>query len=148
MPTFAIQPLRGEIQALISSSLTAAGVPLSNQVWDNVQDTPPADPDGTYAVVSVSFTRPAVSSIGCGGLDAPLGNATVTILAPKGQGAQPAEDIACAVLADWCAANKLKGGADTIRLRTYDHVGPAQLPPGPTPHAQWYVGCSFTGRVP
>lgn len=143
------QPIRGAISKVVSDALVAAGVPFDHQVWDNVQETPPADPTGTYASTAISFISPTVQTIGCEGMDAVRGTCNVLILTPKRQGAKPAEDIALEVVKAWCGINGHRDSAlDPYRIRTYGHRGPTMLAPDQGPHAIWSVSCTFTGSVP
>jgi hypothetical protein len=141
------QQIRGAMQKLTSDALTAAGVPFAQHCFDNVQETPPADPAGTYAVLNLSFPQVVTETIGCDGADQIVGSANLLLYSPKRQGMKPAEDICQAVLKEWVRVNKAMVNEGGVHLRVRNINGPSLLAPDERPHSVVSLSCAFTARV-
>ena len=141
------QQIRGAMAKLTSDALAAAGIPLTAQVFDNTAETPPADPAGTYATISISFPQVTVEAIGCEGADRIIGSANLLLYSPKRQGMKPAEDICQAVLKEWVRVNKAAVNEGGVHLRTRNVNGPNALAPDERPHQVTSLSCAFTARV-
>jgi hypothetical protein len=141
------QQIRGAMAKLTSDALIVAGVPLTDQVFDNTAETPPKDPAGTYAVLNLSFPQVAVEAIGCDGADLIVGSANLLLYTPKRQGMKPAEDVMQAVLKEWVRVNKALVNYQGVHLRTRSISGPSALAPDERPHSVASLSCAFTARV-
>jgi len=143
------QDVRGAMAKLVSDALIAAGIPFADQVFDNVQETPPQDSSGSYARVLINFPRTTLETIGCEGVDRIIASCNVVLYTPKGKGMKPAEDIAQHVIKEWVRVNKaIQGSAapNPIRLKTWSIVGPNALAPDQGPHQVTQFACAFTAR--
>jgi hypothetical protein len=141
------QLVRGAMQKLTSDALVAAGVPFAQHCFDNVQETPPADPAGTYAIVSISFPQTVTETVGCSGADHIVGSANLLIYTPKRQGMKPVEDTCQTVLRAWVAVNGAMVNQGGVHLRTRNINGPNALAPDERPHQVVQLSCAFTARV-
>jgi hypothetical protein len=143
------QDVRGAMAKLTSDALTAGGMPFMAQVFDNVQETPPAD---TYAVISISFPQTVIEAIGCEGADHIIGSCNVVLYTAKGKGMKPAEDTLQAVIKEWVRVNKGLVNEGGVRLKTRNISGPNSLA-GTTedgrqvPRQVTQLSCAFTARV-
>lgn len=159
------QDVRGAMAALTSDALEVGGVPFAAQVFDNVQETPPAD---TYAVINISFPQTVIEAIGCEGADHIIGSCNVVLYTPKGKGMKPAEDTLQAVIKAWVRVNKTLATSSHARsadgaglkavgthpatiarkagLRTRNISGPNALAPDQRPHQVTQLSCAFTAR--
>lgn len=145
------QDLRGAMARLTSDALESAGIPLALQTFDNVQETPPADPGASYASIAISFPQAISEAIGCEGADRIVGSCNVILYTPKGQGMKPAEDIAQAVLREWARVNRavqaVGATPNPMRLKTWSVNGPNALAPDQRPHQLTQLSCAFTGHA-
>lgn len=144
------QQVRGAMAKLTSDALAAGGIPFAAQVFDNVQETPPAD---TYAVISISFPQTTIEAIGCEGADSIIGNCNVLLYSPRQQGMKPAEDIMQAVIKEWVRVNRGLVNEGGVHLKTRNVSGPNVLGGGTIdetrrPYSVVNLSCSFTARVP
>jgi hypothetical protein len=138
------QDVRGAMAKLTSDALTAGGVPFTAQVFDNVQETPPAD---TYAVISISFPQTVIEAIGCEGADRIIGSCNVVLYTAKGKGMKPAEDTLQAVIKEWVRVNKGMVNEGGVHLKTRNISGPNALAPDQRPHQVTQLSCAFTARA-
>ena len=139
------QDVRGAMAKLTSDALTAGGVLFPDQqVFDNVQETPPA---ATYAVISISFPQTVIEAIGCEGADHIIGSCNVVLYTPKGKGMKPAEDTLQAVIKEWVRVNKGLVNEGGVHLKTRNISGPNALAPDQRPHCITQLSCAFTARV-
>ena len=130
---------------LTSDALTAGGVLFPDQqVFDNVQETPPAD---TYAVISISFPQTVIEAIGCEGADHIIGSCNVVLYTAKGKGMKPAEDTLQAVIKEWVRVNKGLVNEGGVHLKTRNISGPNALAPDQRPHQVTQLSCAFTARA-
>jgi len=141
------QAVRGAMQKLTSDALIAAGIPFTQHCFDNVQEDPPVDPSGSYAVINLSFPQSVVEMIGCDGADAIIGSCNLLVYTPKRQGMKPAEDIMQSVLKAWVDANRWSSNYQAVHLRTRNINGPNTLAPDARPHQATALTCAFTARV-
>ena len=142
------QDVRGAIQKLTSDALVAAGIPFDQHCFDNVQEDPPVDPSGSYAVINVSFPNVVEETIGCDGVENIVGSCNLLVYTPKRQGMKPAEDIMQAVLKEWVRVNKAMVNEGGVSLRTRNINGPNGLAPDQRPFQATQLSCAFTARVP
>ena len=139
------QDVRGAMAKLTSDALTAGGVLFpGQQVFDNVQETPPAD---TYAVISISFPQTVIEAIGCEGADRIIGSCNVVLYTPKKMGMKPAEDTLQAVIKEWVRVNKGLVNEGGVHLKTRNISGPNALAPDQRPHQVTQLSCAFTARA-
>jgi hypothetical protein len=139
------QDVRGAMAKLTSDVLAAAGVPC---VFDNVEETPPKDAAGRYAVINISFPQVVTETIGCEGMDSIIGSCNVLLYGPKREGMKPAEDLMQKVLKEWVRVNKALVNEGGVHLRTRSINGPSALAPDERPHLVVSLSCAFTARVP
>ena len=138
------QQVRGAMAKLTSDALAAGGIPFAAQVFDNVQETPPAT---TYAVISISFPETVVEAIGCEGSDRIVGSCNVVLYTPKGKGMKPAEDIMQAVIKEWVRVNRGLVNEGGVHLKTRNISGPNALAPDQKPKQVTQLSCAFTARA-
>jgi hypothetical protein len=150
------QNVRGTMQRLTSDALTSGGVPFVDQVFDNVQETPPQDGSGTYAKINIGFPETVLDVIGCEGTERIMGTCNVLVYTPKGKGMKPAEDIVQAVIKGWGNVNKSHAPANSfdpdpkrpdVYLKIRNIEGPNALVPDQRPHQVTQVSCAFFARV-
>jgi hypothetical protein len=147
------QDVRGAMALLVSDALFSVGVLLEHQVFDNTVETPPSDPAGTYATISISFPQVTVDTIGCEGADLIVGTCNVLLYTPKQQGMKPAEDKLLVVLREWRRVNVAgtllpnAAGDFKVRLATRNINGPSALAPDERPHSVVSLSCAFSARV-
>ena len=146
-PPATFQDVRGAMQKLTSDALTTGGVPFADQVFDNVQETPPQDSSGTYAKINISFPETVLETIGCDGAERILGTCNVLVYTPKGKGMKPAEDIMQAVIKEWVRVNRALVNERSLHLKTRNVEGPNALAPDQRPHQVTQLSCAFTARV-
>jgi hypothetical protein len=139
------QDVRGAMAKLTSDALNNVGVLFpGQQVFENVQETPPAD---TYAVISISFPQTVIEAIGCEGADHIIGSCNVVLYTPKGKGMKPAEDTLQAVIKEWVRVNKGMVNEGGVHLKTRNISGPNALAPDQRPHQVTQLSCAFTARA-
>ena len=141
------QRVRGAMAKLTSEGLALGGIPLADQAFDNVQESPGKDAAGAYAVVSISFPQTVVEAIGCEGADLIVGTCNVLVYAPRQQGMVAAEAAMQAVLKEWVRVNMAAVNYQGVHLRTRGVSGPNTLAPDQRPHQAVQLSCSFTARV-
>lgn len=142
------QTVRGAIQKLTSDALVTAGIAFDQHCFDNVQEDPPVDPSGSYAVINVSFPQVVTETIGCEGADQIIGSCNLLVYTPKRQGMKPAEDIMQTVMKEWIRVNKATVNEANINLKTWNISGPNGLAPDQRPHQATQLSCAFTAIVP
>lgn len=139
-----LQAVRGAMATLTADALVAGGMAADRIYWQNVQESPPADGQ-PWAMVTISFPRLLLPTIGCRGQDAIRGTCLVRICWPKQQGTTAAEALALEVVKAWCGTNEAIPAAPA-GLRTKLIEGPVPLPLTESPWAVFVVNCSFSGR--
>ena len=145
MATF--QDIRGPLQKLTSDALVAAGIPFNQHCFDNVQEEPPVDPTGSYAVINISFANTVSGTIGCEGADRIVGSCNLLVYTPKKKGMKPAEDIMQAVVREWVRVNRAMTNEGNAYLRTWNISGPNGLAPDQRPFLVTQMSCAFSARV-
>jgi len=138
------QQVRGAMAKLTSDELVKAGVPC---VFDNVEETPPKDAAGRYAVINISFPQVVTETIGCEGVDSIIGSCNVLLYGPKREGMKPAEDLMQKVLKEWVSVNRGMVNYQGVHLRTRNINGPSALASDERPHSVVSLNCAFTARV-
>jgi hypothetical protein len=150
------QDVRGAMAKLTSDALVVDGTPPVPVpcVFDNVEETPPKDAAGRYAVINISFPQSVIETIGCKGMDYILGNCNVLLYTPKREGMKPAEDLMQKVLKEWVRVNKAgvvlldTTNKPTVHLHTRNISGPNALAPDQRPHQVTQLSCAFTAWIP
>ena len=132
---------------LTSDALTTGGIPFADQVFDNVQETPPQDGSGTYAKINIGFPETVLDVIGCEGTERIMGTCNVLVYTPKGKGMLPAEKIMQAVIKGWVSVNKGGVNYQSVHLKTRSIEGPNALAPDQRPHQVTQLSCAFFARV-
>ena len=146
------QLVRGEFEKRTRDGLIGAGVPSSAVFFDNVGENPPRD--GSYAVISISFTDVVVDTVSCEGVEDLRGSLSVNVYTSKNRGSKEGEDICLAVLKAWIEINKYSAApADTIRtMVTRSLEGPYTIAPTTQTDQQQAkhinnVACSWLART-
>ena len=141
------------IRALFETELTTAYGALLQPavvVYDNVQETPPADASGGFVIISITFpglTEPLLCPTESG-IERIRGTVQISCYAPRGQGMKRLQELTT-VGAQTLVGIKAAAAAspDVFSAAVGEIEGPETLLSGDAPHALATLAAPFTARV-
>ncbi|MBP04328.1 MAG: hypothetical protein CMA72_06045 [Euryarchaeota archaeon] len=130
------------VRQVIETKIAAAYDPVPI-VWDNVQETPPAE---THVVCLISYesTNEPVICPGGGAVERLLGNLQLSVVAPRGKGMKAAEELAAQGMV---AMNTMYDQNATTKVKCGRINGPRSVGAGPEPYLVTTLSCSFDAYV-
>ena len=112
-------------------------------VWDNVQETPPAEAHVVCLISYVTTTEPVICPDG-GAIENLQGNLQLSCIGPRGKGMKQLEELAAEGMR---AMNTMYDQNATTKVKCGPISGPAPVTSGPEPYVVTTLSCPFHASV-
>ena len=142
-----LQTVRAVFESWLTTQFNAMTTPPVAIVYDNVQETPPADPTQDWVLINISY--PSITEpILCpdeSGIEYIRGNIQVSCYAPRGFGMLRVEELASVAATALCSVNTAPD-PNNVRPRVGSIAGPQAIGTGDSPYMLSVVSAPFSAR--